>query len=253
VATSGTYTYSITAVNLILASLRLVNAYDPEFASSATSNQQSTAAEALEMMLQGWKTQGLELWERKYGVIFFQKNQATYVIGGPGPGGDHACVSTPLGANYIVTAATSGASTSATSITLDRITSSLNTVGSAATTIATGFNIGIELDTGYIQWTTVNGALTGNSVPLTAGLTSAVSAGNTVFAYQTKIHKPIQILDCFIRQIAGNDTPVNLIETPSFLTREPSKETFRLPANHSTARFAVVNQTVDSLNISNRS
>ena len=147
-ATSGTYTYSITAANLILSSLRLVNAYDPEFASSATTAQQANAAEALEMMLKGWQTQGLQLWERKYGAIFFQKNQAAYILGGPGPGGDHASISSPMGGGYIATTIPNGASTSDATITVGSVDSSYDSVGSPAATISNGYYIGFELSDG---------------------------------------------------------------------------------------------------------
>ncbi len=217
-ATSGTYTYSITAANLILSSLRLVNAYDPEFASSATTAQQANAAEALEMMLKGWQTQGLQLWERKYGAIFFQKNQAAYILGGPGPGGDHASISSPMGGGFIATTIPNGASTSDATITVESVDSSYDSVGSPAATISNGYYIGFELSDGTMQWTTVNGAPAGLVVTLTTPVSATVDAGAVCYCYQTKLHRPIMILDCFIRQVAGNDVPVNLISRDDYNT-----------------------------------
>lgn len=216
-ATSGTYIYTITAANLILASLRLVNAYDPEDSNTSTANQQSNAAEALEMMLKAWGTKGLQLWERKYGAIFFQPGQAFYRLGGYGPAGDHACLTNPLGSGFVATHATSGAASGASTIVLDSINSSYSE-GVAVSTITSGWNIGIEKDSGGLQWTTVSGSLTGNSVPLTATLTDTVSAGASIYAYQTKMMKPLRIYDCFIRQVNGNDSPVNTISRDTYNT-----------------------------------
>lgn len=215
--TSGTYTYTITAANLILSALRIVGAYDPEDANTSTANQQSTAAEALEMMLKSWGSRGLQLWERRYGAVFFQPNQSFYRLGGPGPNGDHGCFTNPNGSGFVRATVTTAASVGATAVTLSVVNNSAF-AGLDTVTIASGWFIGIERDDGGLQWTTVNGAPSGTTVNLNAALVANVSVGNVVYAYATKLIKPLRVHDCFIRQTHGNDSPVNIISRDVYNT-----------------------------------
>ena len=55
-------------------------------------------------------------------------------------------------------------------------------------------NIGIELDDGTIQWTTINGAPAGSTVTLTDALTDDVASGNAVYVYTAKTNRPMKLL-----------------------------------------------------------
>lgn len=202
-ATSGTVTFRTNRDQIINGALRLVGAIDPENSSGPTTNQVTYAAEALNLMVKSWEAIGLQVWERKYGVIFPQQGQGIFVLGSPGPGGDHACLSTPMGSGYVQTILTADASSGATTISVTS-TSGLSTTGITATSITSGYNIGIQLGTGAIQWTTVNGAPSGTTVTLTAPLTADAVAGAYVYCYQTKLIRPLQILDAFIQQLSGD-------------------------------------------------
>lgn len=211
-AITGTYTYRTTRDQIINSALRLCGAVDPENASGATATQLSNGSEALNLMLKAWEADGLHLWLRRYAVVFPVPSQTVFTFGSPGPAGDHACLSTPLGSGYIQTTLSATAAGAATSITLGTITSALNSTGNPGTTIANAFNIGIQLDAGTVQWTTVSGAPTGTTVTLAAGLTSQATAGNYVFAYQTKLIKPMRVLDGMLRSLSGgNDIPCMVI------------------------------------------
>lgn len=210
-ATSGLVVFRSNRDAIIQGSLRLCGAIDPENASPATTTQVTNCAEALNMLVKQWEANGLQLWERKYGVVFPQKAQPMFVLGSPGPAGDHACLATPLGlGGFVQTTLSTAAASGAGTITVTTLSSPFS-AGVAVVTMATTYNIGIELDTGYIQWTTINGAPSGTTVTLTTPLTSAASSGNTVYCYQTKLVRPLRILDAWIRQVGGNDTPVNII------------------------------------------
>lgn len=204
-ATSGTVTFRNTRNEIIFGSLRLCNAYDPENSAGPTPGQITNASEALNQMIKSWEANGLQLWERKYGVIFPQKGQGIFTLGSPGPAGDHACLSTPMGSGFVQTTLASSASSGATSIVVDSVTG-LSTAGITPTAITTAYNIGVQLDNGSTQWTTVNGAPVGTTVTITAALTDDATEGSYVFCYQTKLIRPLRILDAFIHQMNGDGT-----------------------------------------------
>jgi len=123
----------------------------------------------------------------------------------------------PLGSGFVQTTLAASAGAGAGTISVTSITGSISTVGSPATSILNTYNIGIQLDSGAIQWTTVNGAPSGTTVTLTAALTGAATAGNSVYSYQTKLVRPLRILDAFIRRNAGgNDIPVRIISADEY-------------------------------------
>jgi hypothetical protein len=74
--------------------------------------------------------------------------------------------------------------------------------------IEDGDYIGIELDGGTIQWTTVNGTPSGNTVTLDTGLTGAASTDNYVFTYTTKISRPNKIIEARVRDTDDVDDPI---------------------------------------------
>lgn len=210
-ATSGTVVFRTNRNDLIKSSLRLVGGYDIENASGPTAAQISTASEALNMLVKQWQTKGLQLWLRKYGVIFPQDEQSVFALGSPAASGDHACLTTPLGVGgFVNTELSADAAAGASTISVDTISSDF-TAGISVVTIASTYNIGIELDDGALQWTTVSGAPSGTTVTLAAVLDGAASEGNKVYCYQTKLVRPLRISDAWIRHDAGNDSPVNPI------------------------------------------
>lgn len=212
---SGSVDFKITRDTLSTAALRLLGAIDPENTAGPTATQLTNAAEALNLLIKQWQYLGLELWVRKYAAIFPQKGQQVYVLGDPTPAGDHACLSTPLGTGFVKTTLSSAMAASATSCPLTAI-STTATAGIPAITVATAWNIGIQQDSGTIFWTTVNGALSGNTATLTAGITTAASAGQCVYAYVTKLMRPMRVLDGFYRMNGGNDVPCLIIPRENY-------------------------------------
>lgn len=214
-AVSGTVTYRPTINTVINDALAQVGAFDIESGGTPTAAQTAMALRMANYLVKTWSTRGMQLWERRWGVIFPQLNQATFILGNPGPAGDHATLSTPMDSNFIQTTLASNAS--GTTADLTSIVSQLNTVGSPGVTVANGFNIGIELDNGTVQWTTVNGAPVGNVVTLTAALTDSASAGNYVYCYETKLIRPLRVTEAFVRQLNGNnDTPCRIMSRQEY-------------------------------------
>jgi len=213
-ATSGTITFRVNRSELINAVLRICGVIDPEVG-TASPNQLSFGGQALNLMLKSWEAYGLQLWQRRYAAIFPQENQQVYVLGSPGPAGDHACLSTPLGTGFVSTTLSAAAAASASTISVTSV-STTGTVGVASISMLTTWYIGIELDDGTRQWTTINGAPSGTTVTLTTALTSAAASGNSVISYATKLTRPLRILDGFTRQSGGNDVPHLLISREQY-------------------------------------
>jgi hypothetical protein len=230
-ASSGTVTFRTNRDAIIESALRLCNGIDPENSAAITSTQTTNAAQALNLLVKGWQAEGIQVWERKYGVIFPQKSQGIFVLGSPGPAGDHACLSNPMGSGFVQTTLTSDAASGASTIVVDS-TSGLSTVGITATSITNAYTIGVELDSGTVQWTTVNGAPSGTTVTLTATLTGAASDGNNVFCYQTKLTRPLRILDAFVQRLDGDAT--------GYPTSGGSKSPIRLISKQQYNRFGSV-------------
>ena len=218
-ATSGTVTYRASANTIINGALRLCLAIDPENTAGPTTNQTSNGLEALNFLVKSWETEGLQLWERKYGVIFPQQGQTTYVLGNPGPGGDNACLSTPIGTGFVQTTAVNAVASGNTSLNLTTITNAATvyaTIGTPAITIANGWNIGIQQTSGVMFWTTVSNVV-GNVITLASGPTIGSAAGAYVVAYQTQLVRPLRILDGFVRQTTrGNDVPCLIIPRENY-------------------------------------
>lgn len=216
-ALSGTVTYTNTKTDIINGALRLVNAYDPENVAGPTANQTANAGETLNQMLKYWATFGIHVWERKYAVIFPQQNQGTFVLGSPGPSGDAATLTSPLGSNYVATSLTTAAGSGATTISVASVNSPLATLGNPAFTISNTYNIGIQLATGPVQWTTVSGTPSGLNVTLSAPLTGSANAGAYVYCYQTALVRPLRLKDGFVRSMQqSNDTPCSIISREEY-------------------------------------
>lgn len=215
-ASSGTVTYRANALTLCKAAVRLVGGYDSEGGSLST-QQTTDALEALNMLIKAWEANGLQLWERKYGVVFPQKDQGVYVLGGPGPGGDHACLSSPMNSGFILTTLSTTAASGATSIVLTSATGQLNTVGNTGFTITSGDYVGVQLDSGATYWTTASATPASTTVALAVGLTGAAASGNVVYVYRTKMVRPLRILDSFVRNaVQGNDSPCRIISREEY-------------------------------------
>ena len=228
-ATSGLVTQRYTRDQLIAGALRLCLATDPENTASITTNQTSNASEALNMLVKAWEAQGLQLWERKYGAVFLQKGQPFYVLGSPGPAGDHSTLSTPIGSGFVKTTLSAAIAVNGTSATVVATSNAAptswvtppagmpySTVGVATSTMTSGDNIGIQQTDGTIFWTTINGAPVGKVITLTAGLTVGASNGATVYDYTTKLMRPLRVLDGFVRQVGGNDVPCLIIPRENY-------------------------------------
>lgn len=187
-----TTSFSVTESELIQNAMEDAGIADPQESISAADYQ--TARRKLNMLVKQWTGQidfapGLKLWTRRRAYLFLQHNQAEYSLG---PTGDHATES------YVSTTLSVGASLGAGSVTV-----------ASATGLSSGMNIAVELSTGALQWTTINGAPAGAVVTLAATLTASALSGARVFAYTDKMRRPFDIETAVRRDTDGNDTPMD--------------------------------------------
>jgi hypothetical protein len=193
-ASSGSNDFSLTAQSLIEKSLRVLKVLHA--GQTASTDQLTEGLEFLNIMTKAWQADGLQLWAIKEAIIFLDLNTSSFALG---PGGDHASESYIN--TEVLTAAISGAST----IDVDSITG-----------ISASDNIGIELDDGTIQWTTVNGAPAGSTITLTVALTDTVAVDNQIFTYTNLIDRPLKIIEIVRRDKDENDIPVQLISRQEY-------------------------------------
>lgn len=190
-ATSGTYTSSRNRDQIIKRAARIVGAI--EAGETMGSEELNDFAEALNAMVKAWQTQGTPIWTTREGVLFLQTDQVQYEVGSTGA--DHATES------FTRTTLAADAASGATSFTI-----------TSATGFATTQYLGIELDDGSMQWTTVS-VLASTTVTPTAVLTGAASSGNSVITYATKMVRPLKLLSVRRHNFASDlDTPITVYD-----------------------------------------
>ncbi len=160
----------------------------------------------LNKIVKSWEGQGIHLWKEAEGTLFLLPNISTYTIG-TGSGNI-------AGTNTVETY-TSAAASGAT-LTVN------STVG-----MTVGDQIGVELDNGTRQWTTIQSITSTTVLVLTTPVSSAASSGVTVCSYTNECEKPMHISSARLRisdSAAGVDRPVYIKGIDEF-EQIPSKTT----------------------------
>jgi hypothetical protein len=171
--TSGTSSFAQTRDQIIAAAARKL--YAIRAGETMNPRMLQDFATALNSMVKGWQARGLHVWTRQEATLFPQVGQRRYALALDSA--DHATQ------DYAATTLAADAGSGATTITVDD-----------ASDIANGDHIGIVLDDGTLFWTTVNGAPASEVVTLTAALTGAAASDNRVYAYATKIVRPLRVV-----------------------------------------------------------
>lgn len=139
-------------------------------------NMYDAAVEILNSIIGGWQAQNIRVWTLEEAILFLQPGQARYQIG---------LTSTDEMSDafdYLQTTLASSAAAATTTVVL-----------TAYSPLAASDRIGIELDDGTIQWTTVSSVASAPSITIGAALTGAASSGNRVFGYTSKIIRPLKV------------------------------------------------------------
>lgn len=187
--TSNSVDYSVSRDVIIKAALQKIEAIGSGETPSAT--QVSEASIALNVLIKAWHGSGMPLWTTKRGYILPVSDVSSCALGASG---GHATLS------YTRTTTSAASSSGASTITV-----------SSTSGISNGYYIGVELDDGTMQWTTVNGAPSGSTVTLTASLTDDVASGADVYVYSTKIRQPIRVTRAYIVNNGGSEYEINVV------------------------------------------
>lgn len=212
-STSGSVDWNATRDDIIKAAYRKV-LVDEDF--SPSTNQTNNAALLLNGIVKSWTASlGIPLWALGYGFIL------------------------PVSGTYFATMGSGHVTTSYVNTTLsaDSATNDTTIDVTTVTGISNTYYIGVELDNGDMHWTTVNGAPAGNVVTLTTGVASAASSGNNVYCYQTKMSRPLRILQAYTVQgtttTSTSDIPARVVTTEEFLQlSNKSSEGYPLYVNY---------------------
>ena len=91
-----------------------------------------------------------------------------------------------------------------------------------------GDHVGIELDSGSMQWTNLGSALSTTITPITA-LSGAAGTDNHVYVYTSKIQRPLDIVECRRRNADDGDIPIWIISRTDYM--DLSNKTNEGPVN----------------------
>lgn len=190
-ATSNSYDFSATRSQIIRQAALDVGAISAGV--TAAAELTSDFSFRLNAMVKRWSAAGIHVWTTQEATLFPQASQVSYTLSSTSS--DHATQS------YVSTQLASAAADGASSITVDSISG-----------ISNGDYIGIVVDDGTLHWTTVNGTPSGSTVTLTDALDDSAAVDNRVYAYTTKIVRPLKIVDARRYDVsAARDIPMNMI------------------------------------------
>lgn len=167
-----TTTFNLTKTNIIKRALQLINVIDLD--ATPDSNQYNYASDVLNLMIKKWEAQGINLWKRRLGYLFTAKDTSSYSLGTSGTNATLSYVSTTI------------STTEALGQTTLSVTSSSG--------MTANDYVGIELDDGTRQWSTISSVPNSTSIIIADALTDSATAANTVIAYTTKISRPLRII-----------------------------------------------------------
>lgn len=191
-ATSGSTDFNLTRDDIIIGALRLLGKAGR--GKTPSSADTADAAQALELMVKNLQATGIHLWKKQQATLFVQKGTASYSL--PGWHCTQSYVSTEVKVAGVATDLT---------IDVDSITG-----------ISDAGYIGIQLDSGTMHWTTVNGVPAGDTVAITDALPNAVAIDNTVYAYTTQLVRPLKALSA--RRIGTNDVDIEIVTHDEYFT-----------------------------------
>lgn len=162
--------------------------------------------DALNNVSKLWQTKGVHLWLQERAVLPLIVGQKKYTLG-------------PSGAKC-------GTESTFYNTTLSAAEASGQTVLSVASVsnMVSAQNIGIELDDGTRQWTTI-GSVGSSTVTVDDALTGAAASGNTVYFYTTQISKPLRIYNVMYSSSlgTGDETPAERWSRQEYMM-QPDKD-----------------------------
>lgn len=197
----STGVYDKTASDLINDALRTASITGTEM--PVESSDFANGFTCLNDVLAILQTEQIHIWSETEAFLPMTTDTQVYTLGSSG---DHCFT------DYEYTTVSVIALSGATTIDVE------STAGMTA-----GDNIGIELDDGTRQWTTINAVTDSNTLVIDAALTDDVSVDATVYTYTTGIDQPVRILSARYADSATTDEiPTSQISRDEYFN-QPSK------------------------------
>lgn len=196
-ATSNSVNFNLTATEIIEYALFTLGVLDAD--GSVDGSDYTRCLRVLNAMVKSWQAQGIHLWTESLAYIFIVPGQQSYKFGGTSP--DRIAsenIKTELSDDH-----------TATDTTLE-VNSTTNMVASDV--------VGIELDDGTMQWTTIVSVDSATQITTTAGLTSAAAEGNNIYVYASAVtQRPYEIKSVRLIQDSGNELLLHRISREQYL------------------------------------
>lgn len=203
-ATSGSWDYSLTATQLV--NIAMENIGVLAAGETLSAEDQDFGMKRLNLLVKQWQGQsdmapGMKLHTRQRVTLFLAKGQQTYTIG---PASTDARAATSYGRTTISAAEAAGQ-------TVISITSNTDTTTFPGTTVTMTASdiVGIELDDGTIQWTTISGT-PASTMTISVALTGAAAAGNYVYWFTSRAQRLPQVTSAVLRDENRIDTALTI-------------------------------------------
>lgn len=200
-STSGSTNFTQTRDQIITDSLVLLGVYGQ--GDTVTSADLSFCSNILNKMVKAWECQGIHLWTEEEGAMFFNLSQQVYSVSSSSST-DYA------GSNVVFNQLDSNGSGSSLIVR--------STIG-----ITVSDYLGVVLDNGTIQWSTVSSIDSSTQLTMNASLSSSSSAGNSVFTFTTRVDRPLALTSTRYRTGSGVERPIKLCGRREFMNL-PNKE-----------------------------
>lgn len=212
-AVSGSQNFKSNRDEIIIDALTLLGVYG--VGRTVSADDMTVCKRALNKMIKKWSADGLHLWCKEEGVLYFTQYQAKYSLG-----------------NAVTDAMVTSAD--------DEITTQLNgalalndtavTVDSTAG-MTVGDNVGIILSDNSLYWTTILTIPTSTTLTLTAGVTGEASNNAIVFTFTNRIYKPLRVLSS--RLVNGIDSGATTTKTEVLMNSVSYQDYFEMPSKTS--------------------
>ena len=201
-ATSGSFDYSLTAADIIKSAYEDLGVISP--GESVGTNDQTMAMTRLNMLVK--QLQGdpdispwLKILSRRRITLALAKGQQSYLVG---PASTDSRASTQMGRTTL-----SGAEAAGQTVLSITSNTDATTYPGTTLTMTNGDIIGIQLDDGTIQWTTISGTPS-TTATVADALTSAAASGNYVWWFTSRAQRFTTLESAVLREEGRTDTPL---------------------------------------------
>lgn len=190
-ARSGSYNFALDRDSIIKRAMQMINLININ--QTARGADHAYAVDILQSMIKLWQAEGIQMWNRKQATLFPAYQTQSYSI-------SNSASSAHCANTYVNTTISTDEASGQTVLSIT------STTGMTAADY-----IGIELDDGTRQWTTIVSVDSTTQLTVTAALTGAAAEGNTVVTYTNKIaDRPLRILDMRTVDLSSQNTSVTM-------------------------------------------